>query len=103
MNQDEIAGDLECSPTPEKKPRVSFENQEEDEEQDIKQGEEDESETSDDSLDLGTDLISPGAESTNSSNFSFQHIKAEDAEEESEKGRRNVSQCRARKKRAEGD
>ena len=85
MNQDEIAGDLERSPTPEKKPRVSFENQEEDEEQDNKQGEDNKSESSDDTVDLGTDLISPGAESTNSSNFSFQHINAEDAGEESER------------------
>ena len=85
MNQDEIAGDLERSPTPEKKPRVSFENQEEDEEQDNKQGEDNKSESSDDTVDLRTDLISPGAESMNSSYFSFQHINAEDAAEESEK------------------
>jgi hypothetical protein len=78
--KDEIAGNQERSPTPEKKQRlVSFEDQEEEEGDSKYESEASDSSTVDLQEQVGTDLISPGAESTNSSNFSFQHINAEDA------------------------
>ena len=64
--QDEIVGDIERPSTPEKKQRVSF------------QDEDKESEHGGKSI----DLLSPGAVSTTSSQFSYQQITHLDAEEE---------------------